>query len=663
MKFIDTVRYGLVCSLCLCSSLLVNAQQMKLGANPTSLRPSALLELDSKKQALLLPRIIDTNQIASPVDGMIIFLESDKTFRVRANNYWTRLVPDNAVTAINNDKTPAQSFTVDNTSKPFGFSHPGGGVHTLAIPDASLTTRGFINTAAQSFDGNKAFNAQLKANTFNLTNDAAATVADRILGKNAASGDVTGITPDNTTIKINTGNKLVADNGVAQWNANKLFNVDVSNLTPALNDVLTYNGTKWEAKAASGATGNGYIKNGTTLQSADFNISGYGDIGMDARVGGNVTAGGAVKGSSGSVTSTWGVGTNLTVGGTATLSALNPNGVLFLNASKNVAQSTSIGDFFWDNTKAGLGLGFGATTGAVGNRLEIKSALTTSPKYLSGLRLSNLAAVTAIADLAPVPSRVLTVDNNGDVVLAINPSGSNWLIAGNANPAAGSFLGTTTDNDMILKYNNKELFRGTKGVNAGFTNYAISLFNGASPFNGHPFIVRANGNDVMAFQDKDGNTKWHWNLLSNGLNFVETDQGDYRLFLKQGGNIGVNTNNPVARLDVSGNFKLGVSGTVINNMIKIRAVTSGSKTLTSRRMIFFDIDVSSITTSLDAATATVMVSPLNDMNSSDNSASIIPTIAWARVLDDSTIRVAIVNQGTGSPSLANGTVFNIVVIQ
>ncbi|PCI06228.1 MAG: hypothetical protein COB81_01490 [Flavobacteriaceae bacterium] len=89
-------------------------------------------------------------------------------------------------------------------------------------------------------------------------------------------------------------------------------------------------------------------------------------------------------------------------------------------------------------------------------------------------------------------------------------------------------------------------------------------------------VIRANGNDVLAFEDESGVPKWHWNLLANGLNFVESGILDFRLFLKNGGNVGINTNNPTAKLHVAGDMQLdqafkdkdgdvGVSGQILSS--------------------------------------------------------------------------------------------------
>ncbi len=90
------------------------------------------------------------------------------------------------------------------------------------------------------------------------------------------------------------------------------------------------------------------------------------------------------------------------------------------------------------------------------------------------------------------------------------------------------------------------------------------LVNGATTFNNHPLVIRANGVDVLAFQDNTGSPKWHWNLLSGGLNFVESGVADYRLFLENGGQVGVNTNTPSEQLDVNGNARIRTLSTAAN---------------------------------------------------------------------------------------------------
>ncbi len=50
--------------------------------------------------------------------------------------------------------------------------------------------------------------------------------------------------------------------------------------------------------------------------------------------------------------------------------------------------------------------------------------------------------------------------------------------------------------------------------------------------------------------------RWHVNYKDSGFNFSETDVADGRLFLQNGGNVGVNTNNPTEQLDIDGNMRI-----------------------------------------------------------------------------------------------------------
>ena len=75
--------------LCCCMA----RAQLKLGSNPAVISKSSILELESERQGLLLPRIPDTavTTLATAPDGMIIYFTSDKSLRVRKGGYWIRL--------------------------------------------------------------------------------------------------------------------------------------------------------------------------------------------------------------------------------------------------------------------------------------------------------------------------------------------------------------------------------------------------------------------------------------------------------------------------------------------------------------------------------------------------------------------------------------------
>ncbi|HUC81373.1 MAG TPA: hypothetical protein VMR70_10680 [Flavisolibacter sp.] len=100
---------------------LTNAQ-LKVGDNPTSIQKSSILELESSRQGLLLPRLADTTQInaLNPPDGMIIYLNADNSLRLRSNGSWKKIADMGAASANwslngNSGTNPSSNFigTVD----------------------------------------------------------------------------------------------------------------------------------------------------------------------------------------------------------------------------------------------------------------------------------------------------------------------------------------------------------------------------------------------------------------------------------------------------------------------------------------------------------------------------------------------------------------------
>ncbi|WP_425234462.1 hypothetical protein [Ulvibacterium sp.] len=147
---------------------------------------------------------------------------------------------------------------------------------------------------------------------------------------------------------------------------------------------------------------------------------------------------------------------------------------------------------------------------------------------------------------------------NGSTWESISNTSGSWNMSGNSGTLATTdFIGTTDTQDFVLRSNNVEKLRLVQ-------NKGQVLVNQAPSFNDHPLVIRANGVDVLAFQDNTGTARWHWNLLGNGLNFVESNVADYRLFLENGGQVGINTNTPSEQLDVNGTARIRTLGAATN---------------------------------------------------------------------------------------------------
>lgn len=93
------VYYAGVVLCMLVLTTAVRAQQLRLGKQPLNLQKSAILELESDNQGLLLPRITDTSLInsLSPPDGMVIFHQPSRQLMIRGNGYWNALASSAAL--------------------------------------------------------------------------------------------------------------------------------------------------------------------------------------------------------------------------------------------------------------------------------------------------------------------------------------------------------------------------------------------------------------------------------------------------------------------------------------------------------------------------------------------------------------------------------------
>lgn len=689
MKLQGLVKVCAVMLFCLGNQQL-KAQQLKLGTNPSLTRQSAILELESKKQALLITRIADTNQIISPVNGMIIYLESDNTFRVRANNYWNKTVTDAAIKSINGDASPAQNITAVNTAGTFGFASAAG-THTLTIPDATITAAGFMNLAAQSFKGVKNFTDGLYAKSLRITNDVSTPI--KILGKDG-TGDVAALTLDGN-LSITTGILSVA-NGTASWNANKLKNIDIDfTVAPATNQVLTYDGTKWIPKNAATGTGSvtsvglsmpgiftvsgspvtasgtltaslatqaaktvlagpvtgavaaptfrslvatdlpdlsdSYIKNTTTTQAtSNFNISGAGVIGSTLTVGGTMRLNGNM--------------------GTATTKILgrdNNGDISNVNLDNTTLDFTTTagtlavkkGDAIWNaNQLQGKAIA-GTLNPADGQVLkwsQASSSFVMAEDITGGTSYGDIPAPNT-ADISLATStdplfRMKIWKGSGKVVNGPNTGTTGaaaWSVLAFQNSSGGNQYTTHLyfDKNTLAM---KEWGGGpTLTSNAGNGWYKVVTTAGDNIFNDGGILYASRTSDATSEVAEDY-TNFYW------------DKGNKRL--------GIKTTSPAASLDVNGTVKLGTDGDVFNSLIKDFASNTAKNNM-ARGIGFISIPYATA-----KVNAIVTVSPRTDPTNN------VFIIGAASVRTAGSITVQVYNSGTGTANF-NALVWDFTIIQ
>lgn len=550
------------------TSTVIQAQQLKLGANPTSLHKSALLELESTSQGLLLPRINDTTQatMTSSPDGMLIFSKYDNTLRLRANGYWQKVLTNSAITSLNGQQQATQSLVTSYTpAGTFQFTSAGG-THTLTIPDASVSQYGFVNTGAQTFGGNKTFNNNLLFGGSTTMNGAV---------------NMNGLIVDNTKDSV-----LVIDGGMLyKRRLSAMSSGTVTSVGLAMPGIFTVTG--------SPVTTSGTLTAALSTQPANLVFAGPASGAAAAPTFRNLAAADipSLAGSyiqnigSGTQTANYAISGNGSVGGSFMLPSLTAGSVLFMTGTTaTVAQSNA--DFFWDNTNKRLGIGVNAPN----NKLEI--AGTVAATGVSGLRLKDLGTATPQAS----GSKVLSVNNNGDVFVMTNAAANNWLITGNTNVDANTqFLGTLDDRKMVIKSNNQSYLefgrRATLGLTQPYADYTddnekVTFLRSALQFD-VPAAVQFY--KPKMFTDANGNFRLKGSSAGTdlfelgatgsnndgGFEFIIGDDGDEPIVFKsynyagpsfsefmrmQSGKVGVNVAGavPNSTLQVSGSLALAV---------------------------------------------------------------------------------------------------------
>jgi hypothetical protein len=496
----------------------VKGQQLKLGDNPTVVEKSALLDLNSDKQGLLLPRV--NNYGIAPLntapDGMLIYYVPDKVLYIRKNNTWKKLVDETiAISSVNGQTGPTVSLTTANISEATnlyytdararGAFSAGTGINITGAGVVSALNTSNLWNAAQLQGRNIA--ATAPADQYVLTWDA---TANTWMPKVANAGSVTSVglslptsvftvtaspvTSSGTltgTFKSQTANTFfAAPNGAA---GTPTFRALVANDIPA----------------GSGS----YIQNiSTGTQTGSFNISGNGAVGTRLTVGGTVAATGVS-------------GLRLTGLGTATLQSPLAN-TLAVNANGDVVVTSNAAANNWlitGNSNVDAASQF---LGTVDDRkMVIRS---NNQSYLEFGRRATLNLIDGYADYT-----------DGDEKVTFLRSALQFEV-----PATVQFykpkMWTNTDGNFRLK-----------GSAAGTDFFELGAF-GTNNNGGFEFIIGDDGDEPILFKS-----------------YYFGDASYSEIMRMQNKSVGINMNGaaPARALDVRGTMRMTGSAGTPNNIL------------------------------------------------------------------------------------------------
>jgi hypothetical protein len=162
-------------------------------------------------------------------------------------------------------------------------------------------------------------------------------------------------------------------------------------------------------------------------------------------------------------------------------------------------------------------------------------------------------AETGVADAR------LFLEAGGDVGIGTPTPSGRLTLEGKVQPQQGRLTFFSATADMEYDGGNDELFIFQQTV-PGVTSFMNARLGVGTTNPRNALAVRGvrTGEELLSFETPAGVTKWHINQAlagsPRGLNFVETGVADGRLYLREGGNVGIGTTDPEAKLHVAGSF-------------------------------------------------------------------------------------------------------------
>lgn len=486
--------------------------QLKVGKNPTSIQKSAILELESDKQGLLLPRVADTTLMTAlnPLDGMIIYWTASgvEGFYVRHNYKWERMATKaSSWDLLGNFITDATTQFVGSTNN-VPFVLRGNNKEGLRIDDGNVIVKNDLTLSGITAGANTLMDAVIVDPTgkiFKRTLTAAAfsdfmingsKMLDQKINTDNAAGDykfTTTTTGTTTTHQLSIATQTGGTTGpgvglltLADWNkfnsaANKALQVvnfidaaDAKGLTigtdgtPANNPTIALNaateftpgGVNIGAQTFGGAkTFAGKItgKNGLDVTAGGANITGVTNITGATNITGLTT----ITGNTGitgdlHVTGKSALDNTVTLGSTAA-GTTSDHKVLLLNASKEIITRDLPESAFTDVTFASdhTGTDLKVVKDATTNKVTV-SIPQADPSVVGGL-VSNVSQSFA-----------------GDKRYADNVSVQKYVKIGDTTALANSTLQVAGSVSMAIK----EIASGPYTVDA--TDYTVVVKSGSA---------------------------------------------------------------------------------------------------------------------------------------------------------------------------------------
>jgi len=527
-------RFVLLCLLML-PTAYVGAQQLKLGKNPTSIEKSALLDLNSDKQGLLLPRISDYTiaPLNTAPDGMIIYYVPDKLLYIRKNGVWNKLIDEtSAISSVNGQTGPVVSLTTANISESVNLYYTDARARAAfsAGTGISLSGAGVISALNTSNLWNA---AQLQGRNIATT---APADQDVLTWSAATSTWLPKAVGSVTSVALSLPSSIFTVSGSPVTSTGTLsgtFNSQTANTVFAAPNGTAGTPSFRALVAADIPSGSGnYIQNiSTGTQTASFSISGNGLIGTNLGVGISTTPANTLE--VGGTTAASGLsGLRLTGLGAATLQSSMAN-TLAVNANGDVVVTQNAAANNWlitGNSNVNSSTHFLGTTNDV--KMVIKSNNTSFLEF--GRR----------ATLGLVQNYPGYTDSDESVTLM--KSALQFDVPSSVQFYKPKFY-TTTDGNFRLK-----------GSAAGTDFFELGS-TGSNNGGGFEFIIGDDGDEPILFRS-----------------YYYADSSYTEMMRMQSNKVGINMAGvtPAQTLDVRGTMRLtGSSGTPDN--ILGRNSTSG----------------------------------------------------------------------------------------